>query len=288
MRIAAGILTIIGGFIGGIFFTTILHELGVYGMAIYIPPLLAVIGGISTFRRVHWRWALAGAICSVFMVILLAILVHPLFLIYSLMGILAIIFLLKRKGEFFSRETAILGDERHECLTYYEEEKKLRLLYERVEQLFDKRLGIYEDEYFKARRARREFWSSMEKIFEVREYMSPAATEIVDRKKAMKAAPSAASSMSSAWLAAYLDYEALRDPSNIVASSDPVRVAIQQKGAKELFLNHKKSIHKAWEEEREFRKRLNLSSREYQRIVDYAEIAVEADGWLRKLEAECP
>jgi hypothetical protein len=104
----------------------------------------------------------------------------------------------------------------------------------------------------------------------------------------MKPAPSAASAMSSAWLAAYLDYEALRDPSNIVASSNPVEVAIQQERAKELFWNHKKSMHKAWKEEREFRKRLNLSSGEYQRIVDYAEIAVAADEWLLKLEAECP
>ena len=189
---------------------------------------------------------------------------------------------------FFSREPKIVGDERQECLAYYEEEKKLRLLYEKVEQLFDKRLGKYEDAYFKARKARREFWSSMEKIYEVREYMSHAATEIVKRKKEMRIAPAPASAMSSAWLAAYLDYEALRDPSNIVASSNPVELAIQKERAKELLSNYKKSIHKAWKEERDFRKHLNLSSAEYQRIVDCAEIAVAADEWLRKLEAECP
>lgn len=273
MRIAAGILTIIGGFIGGTFWTTIIHELHVYGVLIYVPGILAVIGGVMALRRVHWGWALAGAICS---------------LLFPFTGIPAIILLVKSKGDFFPRETAIQDDERHECLTYYEEEKKLQLLYERVEQLFDKRLGKYEDAYFKARRARREFWSSMEKIFEVREYMSHAATEIVKRKKEMRIAPAPASAMSSAWLAAYLDYEALRDPSNIVASSDPVKVAIQQERAKELFSNHKKSMHKAWKESREFRKRLNLSSGEYQRIVDYAEIAVAVDEWLRKLEKECP
>lgn len=189
---------------------------------------------------------------------------------------------------FFSREPKIVGDERQECLAYYEEEKKLRLLYEKVEQLFDKRLGKYEDAYFKARKARREFWSSMEKIYEVREYMSHAATEIVKRKKEMRIAPAPASAMSSAWLAAYLDYEALRDPSNIVASSNPVELAIQKERAKELFSNYQKSIHKAWKEERDFRKHLNLSSAEYQRIVDCAEIAVAVDEWLRKLEAECP
>lgn len=273
MRIAAGILTIIGGLIGGIFFTEILHELGIYGALIYMPMLLAGVGGVMALRRVHWGWALAGAICS---------------LLFPFTGIPAIILLAKSRGDFFPRETAIQGDELYECLTYYKEEKKLRLLYERVEQLFDKRLGKYEDAYFKARRARREFWSIMEKIFEVREYWSHAATEIVKRKKEMRIAPAPASAMSSAWLAAYLDYEALRDPSNIVASSNPIEVAIRQKRAKELYTNYKKSIQKAWKEEREFRKRLNLSSGEYQRIVDYAEIAVEADEWLRKLEAECP
>jgi vacuolar-type H+-ATPase subunit H len=273
MRIAAGILTIIGGFIGGTLWTTILHELGVYGVLIYVPGILAVIGGVMALRRVHWGWALAGAICS---------------LTFPFTGIPAIILLVKSKGDFLPREIAIQGDERHKCLTYYQEEKKLRLLYERVEQIFEKKLRKYEDAYFKARKARRDFWPSMEKIFEAREYMSHAATEIVKRKKAMKPAPSAASAMSSAWLAAYLDYEALRDPSNIVASSNPVEVAIRQKRAKELYTNYKKSMHKAWKEEREFRKRLNLSSGEYQRIVDYAEIAVAADEWLQKLEKECP
>ena len=183
---------------------------------------------------------------------------------------------------------AIKDEERQECLAYYEEEKKLRLLYERVEQLFNKSLGRYEDAYFQARKARSEFWSSMDKIFEVREYMSHAATEIVNRKKAMRPAPSAALAMSSAWLAVYLDYEASRDPSNIVASSNSVEVAIQQERAKELSANFNKSLRKAWKEEKEFRKRLKLSSGEYQRIADYAEIAVAADEWLRKLEVECP
>jgi len=85
MRIAAGILTIIGGFIGGTLWTTIIHELGVYGVVVYIPILLAVIGGVMALRRVHWRWALAGATCS---------------LLFPFTGIPAIILLVKRKGEF--------------------------------------------------------------------------------------------------------------------------------------------------------------------------------------------
>ena len=104
----------------------------------------------------------------------------------------------------------------------------------------------------------------------------------------MRPAPSAASAMSSACEAAYLDYEALRDPSNIVASSDFVKVAIQRERAKELLAKFHKSKHKAEKEEKEFLKRIRISSGEYQRIVDNAAKAVATDEWLRKLEAECP
>ena len=85
MRKAAGILTIIGGLIGGILWTTILNELGVYGGLIYMPMILAVVGGVMALKRERWRWALAGAICS---------------LIFPILGIPALILLLKRKGEF--------------------------------------------------------------------------------------------------------------------------------------------------------------------------------------------
>ena len=92
----------------------------------------------------------------------------------------------------------IKDGERQECLAYYEEEKKLHLLYGRVEQLFNKGLGKYEDAFFEAQKALRDFVAGksvrddlepippmeiMDKIFKVREYMSHAATEIVNRKK---------------------------------------------------------------------------------------------------------
>jgi hypothetical protein len=187
------------------------------------------------------------------------------------------------------------GDERRECLSYYQDEKRLRLLYERVEQLFDKKMSGYEDAYFKARKEwRRHGWdeardpmSIIAKISDVHEYSSRAATEIVSRKKAMGPAPPTASLMSDAWLAAYLDYEALRH-GPMVAGSDTVEVALRQATAKQLFANYKKSMERAWKEEREFRKRLNLGSDEYHNIVDHATMAVEADEWLRKLEAEFP
>jgi hypothetical protein len=190
---------------------------------------------------------------------------------------------------FFSREPTIKGNERQECLAYYEEEKKLRLLYERVEQLFDKRVGEYENELSRARRrSADDFFANLEKIGEIHEHISQAADEILKRKRQMEPAPSAASAMSSAWLAAYSDYTALRDPSNIVAGSNPVEVEIRRQRVKELFTNFNKSLHKAWKEEKEFGKRLKLSSGEYQRIVDNAARAVAADEWLQKLEKDIP
>jgi len=193
--------------------------------------------------------------------------------------------------------------ERQECLAYYEEEKKLRLLYERVEQLFDKRLGKYEDAYFQARKALMKFLFAgtvkndtehvpameiMETIFQVRGYMSQAATEIVKRKKTMGPAPLAASAMSSAWLAVYLDYEAKTDPSCIIAGYNIIEVEAKRLKAKELFTNLNSSLRKAWKEEKKFRKHLRLSDSEYEQIIDYAAVAVAADEWLWKLEAECP
>ena len=186
-------------------------------------------------------------------------------------------------------------EERRECLEYYTEEKKLRLLYEKVEQLFDKKLGEYEDAYFKARKEWRRYgWdedrdpmSIMDKISDVYEYSSHVATEIVNRKKAMRPAPLAASAMSSAWLDAYLNHEALRQ-SPMVAGSDAMEVAIKKEIAKKLHNKLNESLRKAWKEEKEFRKLLKLDNDEYQNIVNHATIAVEADEWLRKLEAEFP
>ena len=89
MRIAAGISTLIGGLIGGSLFIGILHGSGVYGMLLYIPLIIAMIGGIMALKRVHYGWALAGAICS---------------LLFPLCGIPAIILLVKRKAEFSNVE----------------------------------------------------------------------------------------------------------------------------------------------------------------------------------------
>jgi hypothetical protein len=85
MRTTAGILTIIGGFIGGSFWLGILNSLHIYGALIILPAFLAVIGGIYALKRKRWRWALAGAICSI---------------IFPFFGIPAVILLVKSKGDF--------------------------------------------------------------------------------------------------------------------------------------------------------------------------------------------
>ena len=99
MRKAAGILTLLGGLIGGSLFITILHGLGVYGVLLFLPLIIATIGGIMILKRMHYGWALAGAICSI---------------LFPFFGIPAVIFLVKRKGEFGEREQEAEEEEEEE------------------------------------------------------------------------------------------------------------------------------------------------------------------------------
>lgn len=85
MRIAAGILTLLGGLIGGSLFVGILHGAGVYGGLLVLPLIIATIGGIMALKRMHYKWALAGAICSI---------------LFPPFGIPALILLVRKKGEF--------------------------------------------------------------------------------------------------------------------------------------------------------------------------------------------
>ena len=96
MRIAAGILTLIGGLIGGSLFIGILRASGVYGALLILPLVIATIGGIMALKRENYGWALAGAICS---------------LLFPPFGIPAIILLVKRRREF-------KGEKEHECDSY--------------------------------------------------------------------------------------------------------------------------------------------------------------------------
>jgi len=96
MRIAAGILTIIGGFIGGSLLITILSELHVSRVLSSIPLFVAVIGGIMALRRENYGLALAGAICSI---------------LFPVFGIPALILLVKRRREF--------EEEKENADTYY-------------------------------------------------------------------------------------------------------------------------------------------------------------------------
>ncbi len=90
MRITAGILMIVGGFGSAILWIAFLQPLDLAGfifLQIFFTLLgmLSLYGGIYTLRSDHWRWALAGAICS---------LNNP------ILGVPALILLLKSKGEF--------------------------------------------------------------------------------------------------------------------------------------------------------------------------------------------
>jgi fructose-specific phosphotransferase system IIC component len=113
MRKAAGILMIIGGLIGGSIWLTIVREL-IIGLALsggpyspeeatqlavrlgslitltgFSPMAVAAIGGVMALKKVHYKWALAGAICSI---------------LFPPFGIPALILLVRRKSEFEEEE----------------------------------------------------------------------------------------------------------------------------------------------------------------------------------------
>ncbi len=117
MRIAAGILMIISSLClpalnheilamtskaMGVSTFDLLAQSGSWAILLFfflLPLVLTVAGGISTFRRKRWRGAVSGAICSVFIgfsMFLYGIIGY----IPALMGILALTFVIKRKGEF--------------------------------------------------------------------------------------------------------------------------------------------------------------------------------------------
>jgi hypothetical protein len=89
MRIAAGILTIVGGLAGFFFSGGILHSFPWTFFIILPLMLVSVIGGINALRRKNWGWALTGAICSLNSIIF---------------GIPAVILIVKSKGDFSNIE----------------------------------------------------------------------------------------------------------------------------------------------------------------------------------------
>jgi hypothetical protein len=107
---AAGILTIIAGFLGLLIGIALAVGLGIAGTMIGVIPgipgvgflaliaipgiilsIVAIVGGIYALRRRLWGLALAGAICS---------LLFTLPLLGWILAILAIIFVSLGKGEF--------------------------------------------------------------------------------------------------------------------------------------------------------------------------------------------
>ncbi len=92
LAIIAGALQVILGIviaaIGGIFFLT--TWAGVFATPLLVFGIIAIVGGIYALRREVWGLALAGSICAII----------PIIPPWSILGILAIIFVSLGKGEF--------------------------------------------------------------------------------------------------------------------------------------------------------------------------------------------
>jgi RNA polymerase subunit RPABC4/transcription elongation factor Spt4 len=89
MTITSGILMIIGGLQGmvvGLIDAALFSVSGSMVLIGILAVVLAIMGGVLTLMRKHWRWALVGAIFSTLLSI-------P-------FGLPAIILLIKSKGEF--------------------------------------------------------------------------------------------------------------------------------------------------------------------------------------------
>jgi hypothetical protein len=84
-RKLAGVLIIFGGLIGGSFCAAMGRWIGIPLIIFGLLMGIVAVGAVSAFKRIHYNWALAGAIISI---------TFPLF------GIPAIILLLKSKPEF--------------------------------------------------------------------------------------------------------------------------------------------------------------------------------------------
>ena len=122
MRIAAGILMIIVGFTSFATAQTLVEMFGETTGSVFVPLTFLALGltwggGICVFRKKAYWWALSGAICSMIIASTLTItslstFPFPLrfgasmvgtslfYIIFVLMAILALIFLIKRKGDF--------------------------------------------------------------------------------------------------------------------------------------------------------------------------------------------
>ncbi len=106
MRIAAGILMIIAGFMSLSLTYPLVERFGETANSMVVPLSLLLLGltaggGSCAFKKKYYWWALVGAICSVFTGFL-HVLFGELGFILLPTGILAIIFLIKSKDEFDS------------------------------------------------------------------------------------------------------------------------------------------------------------------------------------------
>jgi hypothetical protein len=122
MRITAAILMVMAGSTSSVIVTSELVDIFRFGETTSIVFVFLCLlslgliwgGGISASRKKAYRWALSGAICSVLVAFtytltstLTSLLRFPFSLIgpsiaFTMMGILALIFLIKSKGEFQS------------------------------------------------------------------------------------------------------------------------------------------------------------------------------------------
>ena len=107
----------------------------------------------------------------------------------------------RREMGLIFREPRIESTKRQECLAYLEEEMKLKLFREKVDNLFNEVMMNYGCLVQK--------YKAFKEIARVAKHVWQAVTELVRRKHEMAFIPGTALATSSAWEIVYSDYEAL-------------------------------------------------------------------------------
>ena len=176
---------------------------------------------------------------------------------------------------FLFGESKIRGDERQKCLSYYEQELKLKAFQEKEADLYNDAVVKYGDSMTIDNLASKEMCGAANRL-------SQSASAILKRRGGMASIPDVASMMYLAWQMTYSDYSAWASAQ--YAALQAVANGMQPNIARvrELLSQSEKSRHKAENEEKKLLKRLKLNINDISTMLSNASAAVAADNWQPK------
>ena len=173
---------------------------------------------------------------------------------------------------FLFGEPKIQDDELHKCLTYLEEELKLKVFQEKEADLYNSALVKYGNSISTDSQAAKEMCRAANRLAE-------SANEILRRRGKMASILDAASAMYFAWQLTYSDYSAWATAQSAAIEAVTNSMEPHDKRVRQLLEQSEKSRHKAEKEERKLLKRLKLSGDEFQKLFNNASATIAAENW---------